>query len=223
SGIRGHGGRSIHGPAGVRSPSLEFQGRRPMPGFLTLLRENRNYRLTWTGQVVSDAGDHFNNIAVFALVMDQMLKEDPTHSALAISAVMLARAVGMLAAGPLAGVVLDRFDRRRIMIASDLVRAVLAIAFIACIGRSSLALLLVLSGALMFASPFFTSGRAAILPLIARGRELHTANSLTQTTQWLTVSVGAFLAGIMSRGLGYQSAFVFNSVSFLVSAACISL
>ncbi len=48
----------------------------------------------------------------------------------------------------------------------------------------------------MFASPFFTSGRASILPAITSREELHTANSLTQTTQWTTLTIGTLLAGV---------------------------
>lgn len=187
-----------------------------MAGFFRLLKQNRNYRLTWSGQIVSEVGDNFNNVAVFALVMQQ------THSGLAVSGVMLARAVAMLAAGPVAGVVLDRVDRRKVMILSDLARAVIALGFVTCIGTHSTWPVFVWSAALMFASPFFTSGRASILPVIASKEELHTANSLTQTTQWSSVAVGAFLGGAASKGLGYQAAFVFNSISFLISAMCIS-
>ena len=74
----------------------------------------------------------------------------------------------------------------------------------------------------MFASPFFTSGRAAILPTIATNEELHTANSLTQTTGWTTLTIGAFLGGASVGGFGYQWAFAANALSFLVSALCIS-
>jgi hypothetical protein len=74
-------------------------------------------------------------------------------------------------------------------------------------------LLYVLSGALMFASPFFTSGRAAILPAIANRRELHTANTLTQTT----LTVGGLLAGLAVKQFGYEWAFVLNSLSFFFS------
>src|SRR5512138_2600094 len=102
-----------------------------MTGFVHLLRDNRNYRLTWMGQVVSEVGDNFNNVAVFALVMQQ------TQSGLAVSGVMLARAVAMLVAGPVAGVVLDRVDRRKVMILSDVVRAFIALGFILCIGQKS--------------------------------------------------------------------------------------
>ena len=184
----------------------------PHPGFLSLLRGNRNYRYTWTGQVVSEVGDHFNNIAVFSLALAN------THSGLVVSGIMLSRAIPAVLAGPLAGVVLDRLDRKRVMIASDLIRAVVALGFIFSIHYHQTWLLYVLSGLLMFASPFFTSGRASILPTIASREELHAANSLTQTTQWTTLVIGAFLGGASVTHFGYSWAFVLNSFSFLFSA-----
>ncbi len=187
-----------------------------MPAFSSLLRQNRNYRYTWIGQVVSEIGDHFNNIAVFSLALAE------THSGLVVSGVMLARAVPAVAAGPLAGVLLDRMDRKRIMIASDLVRAVLAAGFILTVRYPAPWLLYLFSGLLMFASPFFTSGRASILPTIASKQELHAANSLTQTTQWTTLTIGTLLAGTSVMQFGYRWAFFLNSLSFLVSAWCIS-
>src|SRR5258708_36216779 len=96
-----------------------------------------------------------------------------------VTGVMLARAIPAVMAGPLAGVVLDRMDRKQIMIVSDLVRAVVALGFILAISRSDTWLLYLLSALLMLASPLFTSGRSAILPRIATKEELHTANSLT--------------------------------------------
>jgi len=187
-----------------------------MSDFLRLLKNNRNYRYTWSGQVVSEIGDHFNNIAVFSLALAT------THSGMVVTGVMLARAIPAVMAGPLAGVVLDRLDRKRIMIVSDLVRAVVALGFILAISSRGSWLLYLLSALLMFASPFFTSGRSAILPTIASKEELHTANSLTQTTGWTTLTIGAFLGGVSVNSLGYQWAFAFNALSFLFSALCIS-
>jgi MFS family permease len=180
-----------------------------------LLRRNRNYRYTWMGQVVSETGDWFNNIAVFALVMEK------SGSGMVVTGVMLARAIPAMVAGPIAGVLLDRFDRKRIMIASDLIRAVVALAFVLTVGQPRPWLLYALSAALMFASPFFTSGRAAILPTIASSEELHTANSLTQTTQWATLTAGTLLAGYSAAQLGYRWAFIINSLSFVFSAGAI--
>ena len=187
-----------------------------MSPFLSLLRRNHNYRNTWIGQVVSEIGDHFNNIAVFSLALAN------TKSGLVVSGVMLARAIPAVLAGPLAGVLLDRLDRKRVMIASDLVRAVVALLFILTVRQTDTWLLYVLSGLLMFASPFFTSGRSSILPAIATRDELHTANSLTQTTQWTTLTIGTFLAGVAVTQFGYEWAFALNATSFLVSALCIS-
>ena len=187
-----------------------------MPGFLDLLRGNRNYRLAWTGQVVSEIGDHFNNIAVFSLALET------THSGLVVSGVMLARAVSAMLAGPLAGVILDRLDRRTVMITSDAVRAAMAALFILTVHQPRPWLLYGLSALLMFASPFFTAGRAAILPRIASADELHTANSLTQTTQWTTTTIGTFIGGYSAARFGYSTAFVINSLSFVFSAWCIS-
>ncbi len=186
-----------------------------MAGFGGLLARNRNYRFTWCGQIVSEVGDHFNNIAVLSLAMDE------THSGAAVAGLMLSRAIPAVLAGPLAGVMLDRFDRRRIMIASDLIRGVIAFGFIYAISHHQVWLLYLLSAALNVASPFFTSGRSAILPSIATQDELHTANSLTQMTGWVTLTVGAFFGGTTVATLGYEVAFVFNALSFFVSAYCI--
>jgi MFS family permease len=187
-----------------------------LKAFASLLRENPNYRYTWIGQVVSEVGDHFNNVAVFSLAIAN------TRSGLVVSGVMLARAVPGMLVGPLAGVVLDRFNRKRVMIASDLFRAAVALAFILTVNRHDTWLLYVLSALLMAASPFFSSGRNAILPTIATGGELDTANSLTQTTTWTTLTLGTMLGGASVAQFGYQWAFAGNALSFLISAACIA-
>ena len=190
-----------------------------MASIFQVLKNNRNYRFTWMGQVVSEIGDHFNNIAVFSLVLRN------THSGLAVSGVMLSRAIPAVLAGPIAGVLLDRLDRKKVMIASDLIRCVVALGFIFTVDgdpKSSLWLLYVLSAVLMFASPFFTSGRSAILPTITTREEMHTANSITQTTGWATLTIGTFTAGAIVAKMGFKPAFLFNALSFLFSALSIS-
>ncbi len=185
-----------------------------MGELLRLLRRNRNYRFMWTGQIVSEIGDNFNNIAVFALAMAL------THSGMVVTGVLLARAIPAITIGPLAGVLLDRFDRKRIMIASDLIRALVALGFILAVTSHRIWVLYVFSALLMVASPFFTAGRSAILPTIASPAEIHIANSLTQTTRWLTLTVGTFL-GATIIAIGYKWAFAFNAFSFVFSAWCI--
>src|SRR3974390_1015894 len=194
-----------HSPPGYGCPVVAAN-------FWTVLRDNPNYRYTWMGQVVSEIGDHFNSIAVLSLAVQL------TGSGVAVGGVMIARTLFAIAAGPIAGVVLDRFDRKRIMIASDLIRAVIAFGFVLILTHQQTWLLYVLSGLLMFASPFFTSGRSAILPRITSAEELHTANALTQTTAWLTLSFGTLFGGISTMQFGYEWAFVVNALSFVFSA-----
>src|SRR5580658_4875072 len=109
-----------------------------MNDFFNLLRRNRNYRFTWSGQMVSEVGDWFNNIAVFSLAMAN------TGSGLVVALIFIARAIPAVAAGPIAGVLLDRWDRKRIMITSDLVRAAIALLFIFAIPHGRTWLLYVL-------------------------------------------------------------------------------
>lgn len=95
-----------------------------MNAFFSLLRGNRNYRFMWVGQIVSEIGDHFNNIAVFSLAVAA------TRSGMVVSGVMLSRAIPAMLIGPAAGVALDRLNRKQAMIASDLIRAVVALSLI---------------------------------------------------------------------------------------------
>ena len=169
-----------------------------MVSFWSLLRRNRNYRYAWLGQIVSEVGDHFNSIAVLSLALHV------TGSGAAVGGVMIARTLSAIIAAPIAGVALDRLDRKQVMIASDVVRAFVAAAFVLVLTYRQQWLLYLLSGLLMFASPFFTSGRSAILPRITDPEELHTANALTQTTQWLTLSIGTMLGGISTMQFGYN-------------------
>jgi MFS family permease len=180
--------------------------------FLSILKTNRNYRYLWTGQAVSEIGDHFNTIAVLSLSLRI------TGSGFGVGMVMLARVIPAILAGPIAGLVLDRMDRRKVMIASDLMRAVVALAHILLVVYPQPWLLYTLSGLLMFASPFFTAGRSAILPNITTPEELHTANALTQTTAWLTLSIGTMFGGMSAMQFGFGWAFAANAMSFLVSA-----
>lgn len=186
-----------------------------MGSFWQLLRRNRNYRALWFGQTVSEIGDHFNSIAVLSLALHM------TGSGAALGLVMIARVLPAVLAGPVAGVVLDRMDRRKVMLMSDAMRGVVALAHVLLLTWRLPWLLYLLSGLLTFASPFFTSGRSAILPRIAKPEELHTANALTQTTSWLTLAIGTMLGGLSTAQFGYRGAFVFNAMSFVVSAVAI--
>src|SRR4029077_18157880 len=92
---------------------------RPLNSFLSILRGNRNFRLLYIGQTISQLGDWFNSVAVFALLLDL------TGSATAVAWMMIVQLLPVALVGPMAGVIVDRVDRRRVMIGADLLRGVL--------------------------------------------------------------------------------------------------
>ncbi|HZB47067.1 MAG TPA: MFS transporter, partial [Pyrinomonadaceae bacterium] len=92
-----------------------------------LLAGNADFRRLWSGQVVSEIGDWLNNIAVLALALE-LAGAGREGRAIAIYAI--ARHLPLFLFGPVAGVVVDRADRRRVMIAADLARALLALGFL---------------------------------------------------------------------------------------------
>src|SRR5262245_22452001 len=85
----------------------------PSVGYIELLRSNRAFRILWLGQVVSQMGDWFDTIAVYTLALQL------TGSSRSVALIMVARFLPSVVMGPLSGVVADRFSRRWIMIASD--------------------------------------------------------------------------------------------------------
>src|SRR5947207_5365914 len=91
---------------------------------LSVLRANRNFRLLYIGQTISQLGDWFNAVAVFALLLDL------TGSATAVAWMMIVQFLPVALVGPLAGVVVDRVDRRRLMIVTDLMRGCLILALL---------------------------------------------------------------------------------------------
>src|SRR5437773_8635196 len=92
---------------------------RPLNPYFALLRTNRNFRLLFIGQTISQLGDWFNAVAVFALLLDL------TGSATAVAWMMIVQFLPIALVGPIAGVVVDRVDRRQLMIAADVVRGCL--------------------------------------------------------------------------------------------------
>jgi len=185
-----------------------------------LLAANADFRRLWTGQVVSEVGDWLNNIAVLALTIQLA---GPGREGQAVALFAVSRHLPLFLFGPLAGVVVDRADRRRVMIAADCARAVLALGFLAAAHSGSLESIYLVGAALFAVSAFFNVARRASIPNIARGAdELITANALASSTTASTIAVGSALGGLLSTFVGRDAVFVFNSATFIVSAWMIS-
>jgi MFS family permease len=184
-----------------------------------LLAGNADFRRLWTGQVVSEIGDWLNNIAVLALAIQLA---GAGRVGLAVAAYAIARHLPLFLFGPVAGVVVDRVNRRRVMIAADLARAVLALGFLLANRFLSLALVYVVGASLFSVSAFFNAAKRASIPnLVSGAEELLSANSLSASTTAATIAVGSGLGGVVATAVGRDTVFVLNALTFLASAEMI--
>jgi predicted MFS family arabinose efflux permease len=184
-----------------------------------LLSRNADFRRLWAGQVVSEVGDWLNNIAVLALVIGLA---ESGGTGLAVAAYAVARHLPLFIFGPVAGVVVDRVNRRRVMIAADLARAGLALGFLLANRFSSLALVYTVGAALFSASAFFNAAKRASIPNLVGGtEELLAANSLSASTTAATIAIGSALGGVVATALGRDTVFVANALTFIASAVMI--
>ncbi len=185
-------------------------------GFGTLLRTNRDVRRLWGGTVVSLFGDWFNTLALYRLVLDL------TGSETALGGVFLTKLLPLALASPIAGVLADRLDRRKLMIGADLVRAALVLGFLFVRDAEDLWLLYVLAAAQIAVSAAFTPARNAVLPLITKKGELLTANALLAATWSVMLALGAAAGGPVVDAFGTDVVFWLDAATYLVSAVFIA-
>jgi predicted MFS family arabinose efflux permease len=179
---------------------------------LALIRTNRNFRFLWFGQVVSQLGDWFNTVAIFALLFEL------TGSATAVAVLMVLQVLPVAIVGPAAGVVVDRFDRRRIMIAADLVRGFAVLGLLLVRTPETVWFAYVVTAVQVSASGFFEPARSSTVPMIVERDRLVAANAISTGTWSAMLAIGASLGGLVAATLGRDAAFIINAASFFLSA-----
>jgi MFS family permease len=172
----------------------------------------RDFRLVATAQTISDFGDGLTNLSLLLLV------NALTGSTAALALVAIALAVPHLTVGLLAGVYVDRWDRRRIMLVSDLLRAALVLGFVLVGTADMLWLLLALALAQATVGTFFTPARSAFVTRIVPREGLMASNSVSQASRMIAGVLGAAAAGVLVGGFGVAwPAFVVDAATFLLS------
>lgn len=185
---------------------------RPRPMSIRDVLRIHDYRQVWLGQAVSDIGDG----TTFLLLL--LVVNDLTHSVTALAIMSIALVIPKLTVGLVAGVYVDRWNRRRVMLAADLLRMVVVLGF-AGVQRVELVPLLVILGLLESSiGSFFTPARGALIPHVVPAEGLPAANSLSQATMVVAGVVGSGIAGVLF-GV-YHTAwpgFVLDAATFGVS------
>ncbi|NWF67712.1 MAG: MFS transporter [Chloroflexi bacterium] len=190
-----------------------------MSDYVRLLRSNRNFSLLWWAQVVSLTGDWFNTVVLGTLVSRYA---GPERAGLAVAALFLARFLPPLLVSPWAGVLVDRFDRKTLLIYSNLLRAVVVCGFLLATAPEMLWLIYFLTVIQFVLSAVFEPGQSALLPALVDERDLVTANTLASVTWSAMLALGALLGGVVSALLGAAAALLFDALSFLLAAGLIA-
>jgi MFS family permease len=168
--------------------------------YLSLIRRRPQYRFLWFAQVVSLLGDWFNVIATVTIVARY------TDSVQSVSLLFLARGLPPFLFGPLAGVVADRFNRKTILIVSDVLRFFIVLGLLLVTSADRLWLVYVLTMLQFMVSAFFEPARAAILPSLVEGDELLTANTLSSATWSAVLAFGAAIGAFTADAFGVRAA-----------------
>ncbi len=168
----------------------------------------------WTGQLVSTMGSALTSLAASIYVFRL------THSAMSVGLMLMATAAPSLLVGLFAGVFVDRYDRRVIMVVSDGLRAVLIflIPFLVPLNVIWLYIIVMLTSAI---GQFYDPAHESVLPEVASEEELSAANALIAIASFGSTAIGFAASGLIASAASIDWAFYADSITFLISALCI--
>ena len=181
---------------GIGEPAADSDPVTTANGGYRRLLSNRSFRNLWLGQTISGVGDWL----VIGLLIPLVTKLAP-GSSMAVAGIMIAKIIPSLLIGSVLGVLVDRFDRRRLMIACDIINGVLCLGLLGAsipgLVPAGVALALIYSITFMMeiCNLLFVPAKNAIIPMIVEDRDLAAANGLSYTTQQASMLVGLLASG----------------------------
>jgi MFS transporter, DHA3 family, macrolide efflux protein len=176
-----------------------------------------DFRKLFVAQGISDIGDGMTFMALLLLV------NALTHSTVALAALSIAVAVPSMVGGIFAGAIADRFDRRRIMIASDTVRALLVLGFVVVGTLERLPILYVVAFLQASVGTLFTPARGALIPRVVPAEGLMAANGLGQMARMICSLVGTAVTGVLFATTGEAwPVFILDALTFVASAIIVT-
>ncbi len=185
--------------------------------YVKLIRGNRDFTKLWLAQVVSLLGDWFNTIVISAIIVQYT--DGTGYQGIAVSAFLIARMIPPLLMRPLAGVLADRFDRKRLLIISDVLRALAVLGLlITTQGPEYLPLIYVFTIIQFLVSSIFEPARNAIMPSVLYRHQLVIGNTLSSITWSAMLAIGAICGGIVAEIFGIRAALLIDALTFVLSA-----
>ena len=180
--------------------------------YIELVSGNQNYRRLWLSQIVSNFGDWFGILAVYALITKY------SESEFLLGLIIVVKMMSLAIFSPFAGYITDRFDRRRLMILCDLLRGVIVLGLLLVVSYETLWLAYVLTALQMMLSAVFEPAKTSSIPNVTTERELVDANVLSAASWSIIFTIGMGVGGLATAWLGTDLVFIINACSYVLSA-----
>jgi len=187
----------------------------PLSAYWSLVRNNRNFRLLWLAQIVSELGDWFYSIAIFSFILEL------TGSARLVALAFVMQVFPQVLMSPSAGVISDRISRRKVMIFADCCRVFIVLSMLLVRTGGMIWLLFVLLALETTCYALFEPARTATIPNISKFDEIPVANALGAATWSVIFAAGSALGGLADVVFGRNTVFVLDGLSFVGSALLI--
>lgn len=179
--------------------------------YIDLVRGNRDFRLLWLSQVISNFGDWFGILAVYALIQRY------SGSEFLLGLIIVVKMMSLALFSPLAGYIVDRFNRRMLMVWCDLLRGLFVLGFLLIVSLETLWLAYLLTALQMAVSAIFQPAKTSSIPNVTSASELVRANILSAASWSVIFTVGMAIGGFATALLGTDLVFLINSVTYFYS------
>lgn len=180
--------------------------------YINLVTENHNYRRLWLSQVVSNFGDWFGLLAVYAIITRY------SDSEFLLGLIIVIKMMSLAVSSPFAGYITDRFNRRRLMVFCDLARGIVVAGLLLVRSYEMLWLAYLLTAFQMMLSAVFEPAKTSSIPNVTSGNELADANVLSSATWSIIFTMGMGIGGLATAWLGTDLVFIFDAASYGLSA-----
>jgi len=179
--------------------------------------KNRNFFLLWLGQIISQLGDRLGQMALIAFVYLRS-----PGSTMDMAKILSFTIIPVFLIGPVAGVYVDRWDRRRTLYICDFFRAILVftIPFFLFYAKNIIPIYVIIF--LIFSvGRFFVPAKLAIVPDLVEKKDLLIGNSLVNITGMIAAVLGFGISGVLVEKVGAKSGFYLNALTFFISGSLI--
>lgn len=180
--------------------------------YFQLIKENRNYRLLWISQAISNFGDWFGLLALYALIAKY------SDSELLLGLIIVVKMLSLAFFSPFAGYLADRFNRRKLMIFCDFARAASLLGILLVRSPETLWIAFALTSVQMMLSALFEPAKTSSIPNVTTPEQLVDANVISTATWSIIFTTGMAIGGFATEWLGTDLVFILDAISYIISA-----